>query len=419
MPSKVPKQKKILVVAESIDVEDSSGSKANVALILNLKDAGFEVLVYHYTRKEIQLLGVECVAIKERRSNLLFLLSRIQRKLQHGLKINLAKNLEPLFGFSFTFFNDVRSISAALRKEKNFKPDIVLTLSKGASFRPHYALLNTPKIQDKWMAYIHDPYPFHYYPEPYNWSEPGYEQKIKFFEQVSRQCRWVAFPSQLIKEWMEGFYPAFKEKGVVIPHQMREENEPVEVPEYFDSEKFNLLHAGNLMKQRNPFPLIQAFQIFLKKHPDAASKTRLLLVGSASYHILALEQKKQEIEQLVVSEGYVPYDLVLKMQEKACANIILESVAEVSPFLPGKFPHCVAANKPILHLGPEKSEVRRLLGSDYEYYAEADDVEMIAAKLEQLYVEWKADPESLQLNREDMHSYLSRDYLNKEINNLT
>ena len=414
----MPKQKKILIIAESIDVEDSSGSKANVALIRNLKDAGFELLVYHYTRKEIQLPGVKCVAIKERRSNAIFLLSRIQRKLQHGLNINLAKHLEPKYGFSFTFFNDERSITAALKKEKDFKPDIALTLSKGASFRPHYALLDLPIFHNKWMAYIHDPYPFHNYPQPYKWSEPGYEQKINFFQNVSRKCRWAAFPSQLLKEWMEEFYPAFKEKGVVIPHQMRAQNESVEVPEYFDPEKFNLLHAGNLMKQRNPFPLVQAFQNFLKKHPDASSKSRLLLVGSASYHIPALKKKEQEVEQLVVSEGYVPYDLVLKMQEKASANIILESAAEISPFLPGKFPHCVAANKPILHLGPEKSEVRRLLGSNYEYYAEADDVEMISAKLEKLYERWKADPESLLLNREDLHSYLSIDYLKKKINNL-
>lgn len=414
----MPQQKKILIVAESIDVEDSSGSKANVALILNLKDAGFEVLVYHYTRREVQLPGIQCVAIKEKRFNPLFLLSRIQRELQHGLSINLAKHLEPVFGFSFTFFNDVRSISTALRKEKDFEPDIVLTLSKGASFRPHYALLDIPELHDKWLAYIHDPYPFHYYPEPYNWSEPGYEQKIKFFGKVAQNCRWTAFPSLLLKEWMEKFYPAFMEKSIVIPHQLREENGLVEVPEYFDPQKFNVVHAGNLMKQRNPFALTQAFQIFLKKNSDAASKARLLLVGSAAYHFSALRKKEQEIPQLLVSDGYVPYDLVLKMQEKASANIILEAVAEVSPFLPGKFPHCVAANRPVLHLGPEKSEVMRLLGPEHEYHAEADDVDRIASVLEGLYIKWKVNPEALRLNREDLQIYLSVDNLKEQINNL-
>ena len=62
----MPSQRKILVVVESIDLEDSSGAKANVALIQNLHKAGYKVLVYHYTRKEIQLPGITCIAIKKK-----------------------------------------------------------------------------------------------------------------------------------------------------------------------------------------------------------------------------------------------------------------------------------------------------------------------------------------------------------------
>ena len=40
---------KILVVVDSINIEDSSGSKANVALIHNLVVAGYDVLVYKDT----------------------------------------------------------------------------------------------------------------------------------------------------------------------------------------------------------------------------------------------------------------------------------------------------------------------------------------------------------------------------------
>ena len=61
--------KKILVVVESIDVDDSSGSKTNVALINNLKQAGYEMLVYHYNLREILLTGIPCIAIKEKKEN--------------------------------------------------------------------------------------------------------------------------------------------------------------------------------------------------------------------------------------------------------------------------------------------------------------------------------------------------------------
>jgi len=413
----LPTQKKILVVAESIDVEDSSGSKANVALIQNLHKAGFEVLVYHYTRKEIQLPNITCIAIKEKSFSYLYFLSRLQRKLQHGFNINLAKYLEPVFGFSFTFFNDTNSIAESLKILKGFNPDLVLTLSKGASFRPHYAMLSLPELHSKWMAYIHDPYPFHYYPDPYKWSEPGYKQKVDFFRQVSEKCRWAAFPSLLLAEWMQQPFPQFKEKVTIIPHQIinEEHKNNFELPEYFDPEKFNLLHAGNLMKQRDPLPLIEAFQIFLENNPNAINDVRLLFLGNGSFHIDNLKAREKEIKQLYVSEGYVAYDLVMKMQYEASVNIILESVAEVSPFLPGKFPHCLAANKPILHLGPAKSEVRRLLGNEYAFYAEADAVKNIVKILEKLYHNWKINDEGFKLNRLDLEKYLSAVNLKEQI----
>ncbi len=125
---------KILIVVDSINVEDSSGSKANVALIKNLVDAGFEVLVYHYTLKNIQLSGVSCFAIPEIKHSYLYFLSRLQRVIWRNFNINLAPFLQKIFGFSFTFFNDTNSIKRALKKI-NYTPDLVITLSKGASFR--------------------------------------------------------------------------------------------------------------------------------------------------------------------------------------------------------------------------------------------------------------------------------------------
>ncbi|MDT0648861.1 UDP-glycosyltransferase [Autumnicola edwardsiae] len=410
-------QKKILIVAESINVEDSSGSKANVALILNLKDAGFEVLVYHYTRKEIQLPGIRCVAIKEKKFNPLFLLSRLQRKLQHKLKVNLAKYLEPVFGFSFTFFNDVKSIASALRKEKTFEPDIVLTLSKGASFRPHYALLNTPKLHNKWMAYIHDPYPFHYYPEPYNWSEPGYKKKIDFFRNVSEKCKWTAFPSVLLKEWMNSKFPKLEGKEVILPHQLIEDENSVELPHFFNPRKFTLLHAGNLMKQRSPFHLINAFQKFTTKIPEAKKDAELLLIGQSSYHREKLHQVANQIPQLRLND-YLNYKTVLALQKNVSVNIILESKAEISPFLPGKFPHCIEAAKPILLLGPRNSESFRLLGEEYPYWSKANDEAKILDLLEKLFNSWLENNKMISMERSDLKEYLSSHHLKKIMNQI-
>ena len=404
---------KILVVVDSINIEDSSGSKANVALIHNLAEAGFEVLVYHYTLKDIQLLGVSCYAIPEIKYSPLYFLSRLQRVLARKLNWNLMPFLEKRFGFSFTFFNDTNSIINTLQN-LTFQPDLVLTLSKGSSFRPHYALLKIPQLHDKWMAYVHDPYPFHYYPRPYGYVEPGYNKKEIFFRQVSEKAKYSAFPSQLLLEWMGGYFSGFLKTGVVIPHQNATYNlENTTLSDYFDASKFNVLHAGNLMAGRSPQGLIEGFQLFLEKNPKANKESKLLLLGPSSNHAKKVAEYQQKCPELYVHNGSAPFDVVYHLQMNVSVNVILESKSEISPFLPAKFPHCVAANRTILSLAPYYSETRRLLGDKYPYWSEVDDVEKIAFLIGELYHLWKQDPDNLLLNRKDLVDYLSADYLKK------
>lgn len=409
---------KILIVVDSIDVEDSSGSKANVALIHNLVAAGFDVLAYHYTLKKISLAGVTCFAIPEIKYSPLYFLSRFQRVFSRIFKVNLAPFLEQMFGFSFTFFNDTNSITKALKKTK-FQPDLVLTLSKGGSFRSHYAVLKLPELYDKWMAYVHDPYPFHFYPRPYTWVESSYKQKEKFFTQIAEKAMYSAFPSQLLLEWMGSYFPDFIKTGIVIPHQNAKYNlEEANFPDYFDPAKFNLLHAGNLMKQRSPKSLIEGFKLFLNQNIEAQKNSKLILLGNASYHSKMLNEYQKDNLEIYIYNGNVAFDIVYHLQKNVSVNIILEAKAEISPFLPAKFPHCVEANKAILSLAPYYSETRRLLGHDYPYWTEADAVNEIASIIEKMYQLWKINPNNLLLNRRDLEYYLSIDYLRKLINGL-
>lgn len=409
---------KILVVVDSIDIEDSSGSKANVALIHNLNEAGFDVLVYHYTRKEIQLKNTKTYIIPEIKSSVFYFLSRFQRLINRNFKVNLNPFFEKRFGFSFTFFNDTQSIAKALKKQ-SFQPDLILTLSKGASFRPHYAVLKLPHLHDKWIAYVHDPFPFHYYPRPYNWIEPGYEKKEAFFREVSEKAKFSAFPSQLLKEWMSSYFSNFEKTGIIIPHQnAKYEIQNDRFPSYFDVSKFNVLHAGNLMYERSPRGLLAGFKIFINKNPQAKNEARLILLGNAADHTEMLDYYQKEIQELYVHNGNKPFDEVFLIQKNASVNVILESKSEISPFLPAKFPHCVEANKMILSLAPYYSETRRLLGEDYEFWSEIDNEEKIAFLIEKVYKSWKQNPNNILVNRTDLEEYVSVKYLKEVISSM-
>ena len=403
--------KRILVIVESIDVEDSSGSKANVALIKNLREAGFELLVYHYTKKEIHLEGVKCIAIPENRKSLMFLLSRLERQLRYRLNLDLHKPLERIFGFSFTLFNDRNSIVASLRAIDDFEPDLILTLSQGGRFRPHHALLKIPAWHHKWLAYIHDPYPMHSYPRPYDWVEPGHHRKRDFFMMVAKKARYAAYPSKLLAEWMESYFPLLKGKAVIIPHQIS----AIEVnydylPSFFRKDYFTILHAGALMNARNPLFLISAYRRFLEAYPEARKNSRLFFVGPRSGYSEEFSRLSQEVPQIISTNEYLSFSVVAAMQHAASVNVILEAKGPISPFLPGKFPHCVQAKKPILLLGPYYSESRRLLGKYYPWWSEIDDENRIFEHITNLYQIWKEERIS-NSDYSDLEDYLSTPYL--------
>lgn len=408
---------KILIVVESINIEDSSGSKANVALIRNLHTAGYELKVYHYSRKEVQLDNIECINIKERRRNLIFLLSRVERYTRKYLGLNSNKHIENKFGFSFTLFNDRNSIISELRKD-DYNADLVLSLSQGGSFRPHHALLKIPEFHEKWIAYIHDPYPMHVFPPPYTYSEPGWKSKIEFVKSVFKQAKYFAFPSKLLMEWMHDHYNFDMQKAVVIPHQLNKStNEPIDYPFFFQPTNFNLIHAGNLLWGRDPKGLIQGFLKFLKIYPEAKSHARLIFIGGKNHYSEYLKRVSSNSMEIEISEDYIAFEKVNTLQKKASVNIILEAKAEVSPFLPGKFPHCINANRPILLLGPTKSECRRLLGEHYFYWSEIDNTEKIFAVIESLYILWKEN-NLCELNRSDLNYYLSKNHLKEVLDSI-
>lgn len=408
-------QKKILVLAETIDLDSSSAGKANMGFIQSLIRGGHRVVILHFSHKEIQVKGATTTLITERKTDVFYWLSRSQRVLQRLTGRNFSRNIENKFGFSFTFKNDANSMITAIENiASDF--DLVITLSKAASFRTHAALLKLPLLHSKWLAFVHDPYPFHCYPPPYNWTEAGHLQKEGFFKEVSEKAAFSGFPSLLLKEWMSNFFPNFSETGIILPHQ----NLPskplyMALPDYFKKDAFTILHAGSLLDHRNPFFLIEGYKKFISNNPEAAKKSQLLLIGAATAHEPSLTELCDSVPAIYKSKGYLPYKEVQVLQKNTSCLLILEAVSIISPFLPGKFPHYVQENKPIIHLGPEKSETRRLLGDDYRYSCAADDVVKIADIYNKLFIEWQSD-KVLDLNRPDLQEYCSNGYFINQLN---
>lgn len=404
----------ILAILESLDVNDSSGTKGRVALLQSFAKAGYRVTALHYTQKKIELEGIECISVKEHTLSGWYLLSRIQRVLYRWFGIKMGNTVERLIGFSFGFLNDSKGLTKALKKLDPEAFDMVWTLSKGNSYRSHRAVLSLPEWHKNWYAYVHDPYPQQLYPRPYNFVPRGYKQKRMFLRQVTLKAKRVVFPSLLLKEWLQSYYTALHGKSLIIPHQISQPSvSEQEFPEYFDPKKFNLVHGGNLLDLRDPKPIFEAYAAFLDQVPEAKESSALLFLGKESAFTKYMNDFAEQIPQIYVSSGYVPFKQTYAMQQAASVNIILEAISEISPFLPGKFPHCVAADAPIFVVGPYYSECKRVLGSEHPYVFEFSEIEKMTTAMIQLYKEWLLKDGDLQLHRPDLKQYLSSEYVKK------
>ncbi len=413
---------RILIVADTLDVDASSGAKTSLALVESLLACGYDLKILHYSRKEIQIKNATTVAIKEKKTNIHYILSKTQLLVKRIFGISLHKKTEARRGFSYAHTYDVASIKDAIDKENLETYDWVLALSYAGSFRAHMALAKSPSWHNKFIAYIHDPYPQHSYPRPYDWVEPGHQFKRDFFLKIAGSAKYMMYPSQYLGDWMESYYHNAKGKAVVIPHQIPDISVGDQTPEFFDATRFNILHAGSMMSARNPMALANAFCELAQENSDFQKDASLIFLGTRSVFHEALETLSKEHTTIYVHPDYMNFDSVLSMQYKTSINVVLEAKGAFSPFLPGKVPHCIKADTPILLLSPYKSETKRLLGKSYPYWAEIDDIPAIKKHLKEIYTSWKSKKGMLTLEVEDIDTltyYFSPAYVADQFNTLS
>jgi len=297
--------------------------------------------------------------------------------------------------------------------------DLMIVLGTGMSFAPHFAMANlNPDIP--WIANIHDPFPGHFYPPPYNKKENMmYRNVAKKFNIVLEKATWITFPSLRLQEWMERFYPVISQKSFVVPHIMPTEALIETLPHNTEEDravilkkgKFNLLHAGSLLGPRDPHYLIKAFLRFIEEDPLRKENAVLNIIGKVAREHCGFEEAYNALkENINIITKRVSYKHSLALLKQTDVLVLLEAVSDTSPFMPGKLADYIWADKPILALTPKVSETARILGKNYPYITETDNDEAIYNLLVQLWEKWLNDDLYLP------HSVSLKEYVSSERN---
>jgi len=380
-----------------------------MALVQNLGQS-FNLMVLHGSESDVSLSLAETIKVQELKWNWQYFLSRTVRVLRRHTGLNLSAFFEKRVGFSFTFLSLSYSFQKVLNVLDTSNFHLVITLSQGESFVPHHAVLKSSRFHEKWLAYIHDPYPMACYPKSYAWDGPGTNQKKEFMQAVCDYASFLSFPSLLLSEWMQKFYRFDSKKVKIIPHQIDrvlKKKSELRHKSFFDKKKFNLLYAGHLLSQRNPFPIIDAFNLFIDEYNGSFDNCQLTFIGPVSS---AWKNKLTEISSDHIK--FYPthdFEFTIQLQQQASVNIIIEANDDHSPFLPAKFPHCVFSQRPMLVLSPLKSELRRILGETFPFISPPTDTQAILENIKQLYENWKEEKKYTYVD--SLQSYLKEGYL--------
>jgi len=206
----------------------------------------------------------------------------------------------------------------------------------------------------KWVADFRDP-----------WTQIGYHKKLKLSSFAQKKHK--KLEASVLQTADELLVTSHKTKTLFLELT----NTPISVlTNGFDFEindkiildsKFTLSHIGSLLEGRNPSILWTVLSDLIKESEDFAAAFQLNLIGSVSKEVMGAICSFG-LESYVCNTGYIPHSDVLESQKKTQLLLLIEEDSKETEYIiPGKLFEYMASKRPIIAIGPQASDIEKIL----------------------------------------------------------
>ena len=295
-------------------------------------------------------------------------------------------------------------------KEYLAKNDMDIVISSGPPHSLHLiGMALKEELGIKWVADFRDPWTTIHYHQSLRLNKRAQKKHLKLESQVLNNSDLVVVTSARTKKEFQNITSAPIEV-ISNGYDILEKIEP-----NLDAQ-FSIAHIGSLLTNRNP-ELLWEILSELKDENKVFSKNLLIkLVGAVSEDVL------ESLAALGLTEnyktlGYVSHQEAIQIQHDAQVLLLVEMDSpETKSIIPGKLFEYVAANRPILAIGPEGSDVEGIIKeTNTGVYFKYTDKEKLKQQV-QLYYEayLKAN---LNVNSKNIEKY-SRSTLTKSLSTI-
>ena len=295
-------------------------------------------------------------------------------------------------------------------KEYLAKNDMDIVISSGPPHSLHLiGMALKEKLGIKWVADFRDPWTTIHYHQSLRLNKRAQKKHLKLESKVLNNSDLVVVTSARTKKEFQKI-TSVPIEVISNGYDILEKIEP-----NLDAQ-FSIAHIGSLLTNRNP-ELLWEILSELKDENKVFSKNLLIkLVGAVSEDVL------ESLAALGLTEnyktlGYVSHQEAIQIQHDAQVLLLVEMDSpETKSIIPGKLFEYVAANRPILAIGPEGSDVEGIIKeTNTGVYFKYTDKEKLKQQL-QLYYEayLKAN---LNVNSKNIEKY-SRSALTKSLSTI-
>lgn len=153
--------------------------------------------------------------------------------------------------------------------------------------------------------------------------------------------------------------------------------------------KFSMAHIGSFLSDRNPRVLWKSLAEILKENEDFRNDFELKLIGKVSQEILDVINEFK-LTNYVNNLGYLSHNEALIQQRISQVLLLIEiNSEETVGIIPGKLFEYMAAERPILAIGPENADFSKIIketnSGTFCTYEEKDEIKETILKMYNLY----------------------------------
>lgn len=177
-------------------------------------------------------------------------------------------------------------------------------------------------------------------------------------------------------------------------------------------DKFTLAHIGSLLSGRNPSNLWRVLAELAQENKAFRDSFELQLVGVVSKDVLD-NMHGHGLQPYITQIEYLSHEDAIKRQQQAQVLLLVEiNSLETQGIIPGKLFEYMAAQRPILGVGPKNWEVAEMISETQS--GEVFDYE-VRSQLKDQILEWfgKYQNDSLGVDSENVAQYSRRELTRK------